>query len=192
MRLRKLTFALVVAGLFVGAGTGARAQAPQEFVFTSVTGDTSLDGSTITVGVANGADVLLDWDIMIRSTGRPDVFVTPLNSVVNSEAISIYDTSIWLGNFDIATRHLVSPAEHVTGANSAPGGIGDGELGLQPDPQGTWTPILNPVPDAASSLQLFLLAIAALAASRLFFRSRTDILFRESNQIAFDESWKGH
>jgi len=184
MRLLKLTIAASISGLFVGAGTVAHAFTPDTYytyVFTadSDAGNTSFDGSTITIDATT--DSISSWDLLDSAFG-----INLTSGTVNwdNTSVTYADPTTWTGNFEIdfGFDALFAPAydqseDYFIGSNDGTadnsGALDVNYVNFQADPTGSWTP----VPDALNSLQLLALALAGLGAcSQLLFRRQAVVL----------------
>ena len=190
MNILKLTIAAAISGLFVGVGSVAYAEVPvpptYTYVFTanSDAGDTSFDGSSITIS----NDIIIGWDLKDNAHGPGGALIEEIagigNSHIYAQNVTSYNSTTWDGSFTIQNYYQSA----ITSVETPDAFYGDSDGTLAsnggylyddyaPDPNGYWS-TQAAVPDALNSFQLFALALAALAASRLFFRNQTPVRVR--------------
>jgi hypothetical protein len=181
MSLLKLTIVAAISGLFVGAGTPAFAGSSDPvytYFFTANPdeGNTWFDGSSITIQ----DNLITGWNLVDTQYGV-DLSSALNNSHIIGQNVTSATASVWGGSFDIGT--FSAAIQEVVNDNFLGGSDGtDSSNGgylndSHTDPDGNWS-TRAAVPDALNSFQLFALALAALAASRFFFRRQTPVQVR--------------
>jgi hypothetical protein len=173
MKMTKLTIALAVSG-FLGLASLAHAMlvspvSPDTYVFEAAPGyTTAFNGSTITIAEFPAGPYPWEpaWDAVIGY----DFIDTDLNpttyssDIVPYNTVTSYDTTGWVGEFDVDVGNGVT--FDATGTSL--------DASFAPDPPGTWTY----VPDASSTFPMLLGVLAALAGVHYCNRPRVLALAR--------------
>ena len=177
MKIAKLTVALAVAGLL---GLGGMVHAvvvepvsPDTYVFEAAPGyTTAFNGSTITIAEfpagpwpwEPASDAVIGYDFVDTDLNP----TTYSSDIVPYNTVTSYDTTGWVGEFDVDVGNGVT--------FEAIGGPGTSSLDVSfaPDPPGTWTY----VPDASSTFPMLLGVLAALAGVHYCNRPRVLALAR--------------
>jgi hypothetical protein len=180
MKIAKLTVALAVAGLL---GLGGMVHAvvvepvsPDTYVFEAAPGyTTAFNGSTITIAEfpagpwpwEPASDAVIAYDF-VDTDLNPTTYSSDL---VPDNTVTSYDTTGWVGEFDVDVGSGVT-FDAIGGPGTS--SMSETTLALDPSASGTWTY----VPDASGTFPMLLGVVAALAGVQYCNRPRVLALAR--------------
>ena len=179
MKIAKLTVALAIAGLL---GLGGMAHAvvvepvsPDTYVFEAAPGyTTAFNGSTITIAEfpagpwpwEPASDAVIGYDFVDTDLNP----TTYSSDIVPYNTVTSYDTTGWVGEFDVDVGNGVTFDATGTSMDEYP----TGSAVVGGDPPGTWTY----VPDASSTFPMLLGVMAVLFGAHYCNRPRVLALAR--------------